>query len=124
MPEDKEQIREYVITMGPLHPSSYEQYVPKKKLSKMDTCTEFWKMCWMTGSRIIVMLCDVSPGFQVKSLTITFLFIFIFIKKLLDWLQNLYKVVMSTFFVSSRDVHNISPNPIVMIHISQTFLPI
>ena len=66
LPENKDQIREYVITMGPLHPSSYEGYVPRKNLPKMDTCTEFWKLCWMTGSRTIVMLCDISPGFQVK----------------------------------------------------------
>ena len=66
LPEDRDQVREYVITMGPLHPSSYVRYVPKTKLPLMDTCTEFWNLCWMTGSRIIVMLCDVSPGFQVK----------------------------------------------------------
>lgn len=64
LPEDRDQVREYVITMGPLHPSSYVRYVPKTKLPLMDTCTEFWNLCWMTGSRIIVMLCDVSPGFQ------------------------------------------------------------
>ena len=76
LPEDRDQVREYVITMGPLHPSSYVRYVPKTKLPLMDTCTEFWNLCWMTGSRIIVMLCDVSPGFQVQSLTITLLSIF------------------------------------------------
>ena len=65
LPKDKEKTREYILTMGPMHPSSYMKIMTAKKANKMDTCSDFWKMCWMTGSRIIVMLCDVSPGFQV-----------------------------------------------------------
>merc|ERR1712150_158141 len=64
LPKDKEKTREYILTMGPMHPSSYMKIMTAKKANKMDTCSDFWKMCWMTGSRIIVMLCDVSPGFQ------------------------------------------------------------
>ena len=51
--------------MGPLHPTSYTKMMTAKKAKKMDTCEEFWKLCWMTGSRVIVMLCEISPGFQV-----------------------------------------------------------
>ena len=65
LPQDKDKNREYVVTMGPLHPTSYTKMMTAKKAKKMDTCEEFWKLCWMTGSRVIVMLCEISPGFQV-----------------------------------------------------------
>ena len=51
--------------MGPLHPSSFTGIMLKKKAEKMNTCEEFWRLCWETNSRIIVMLCAISPGFQV-----------------------------------------------------------
>jgi hypothetical protein len=66
LPNVKEKNREYIVTMGPLHPSSYVRIMTAKEATKMDTCAEFWKLCWMSGSRIIVMLCGVSPGFQVS----------------------------------------------------------
>ena len=72
LPKDKDKNREYVVTMGPLHPSSYVRLMTAKKAAKRDTCAEFWKLCWMTGSRIIVMLCGVSPGFQVSMLKVLY----------------------------------------------------
>ena len=65
LPPDKDKNREYIVTMGPLHPSSFEKSMSAGAASKMDTCNEFWKLCWMSGCRIVVMLCDISPGFQV-----------------------------------------------------------
>ena len=66
LPKEEDKIRRYVVTMGPLHPTSYMgTWMPKKKAAKLNTCEEFWKLCWMTESKIIVMLCAVSPGFQV-----------------------------------------------------------
>ena len=65
LPNDMERKSEYVVTMGPMHPSSYERILSAREARKMDTCMEFWKLCWMTASRIIVMLCEISPDFQV-----------------------------------------------------------
>ena len=65
LPSDKNKNREYIVTMGPLHPSSFEKSLSAGAAAKMDTCNEFWKLCWMSGCRIVVMLCDISPGFQV-----------------------------------------------------------
>ena len=56
--------------MGPRDSSSFEQSMSAAAASKMDTCNEFWKLCWMSGCRIVVMLCDISPGFQVLILNI------------------------------------------------------
>ena len=70
LPPDKDKNREYIVTMGPLHPSSFAKSMSADAASKMDTCNEFWKLCWMSGSRIVVMLCDISPGFQVSILNI------------------------------------------------------
>ena len=56
------------VTVGPLHPSSFEKSLSAGAAAKMDTCNEFWKLCWMSGCRIVVMLCDISPGFQVSIL--------------------------------------------------------
>merc|ERR1719400_2200201 len=64
LPPDKDKNREYIVTMGPLHPSSFAKTLSADAASKMDTCNEFWKLCWMSGCRIVVMLCDISPGFQ------------------------------------------------------------
>ncbi len=72
LPTAKDKNREYVVTMGPLHPSSYVRILTAKEAAKMDTCADFWKLCWMTGSRIIVMLCGVSPGFQVSMLLVLY----------------------------------------------------
>ena len=70
LPPDKDKNREYIVTMGPLHPSSFEKSMSAGAASKMDTCDAFWKLCWMSGCRIVVMLCDISPGFQVSILNI------------------------------------------------------
>ena len=70
LPPDKDKNREYIVTMGPLHPSSFEKSMSAGAALKMDTCNEFWKLCWMSGCRIVVMLCDISPGFQVSILNI------------------------------------------------------
>ena len=70
LPPDKDKNREYIVTMGPLHPSSFGKSLSAAAASKMDTCNEFWKLCWMSGCRIVVMLCDISPGFQVSTLNI------------------------------------------------------
>ena len=70
LPPDKDKTREYIVTMGPLHPSSFGESMSDGAASKMDTCNEFWKLCWMSGCRIVVMLCDISPGFQVSILNI------------------------------------------------------
>ena len=70
LPPDKDKTREYIVTMGPLHPSSFGESMSDGAASKMDTCNEFWKLCWMSGCRMVVMLCDISPGFQVLILNI------------------------------------------------------
>lgn len=49
----------YIITMGPIHPSSY-----RNPDGVLNTCGDFWKMCWESKGRVIVMLCCVSPGFS------------------------------------------------------------
>ncbi len=54
--------RRLIITMGPLHPSS------GVKPPMPDTCSDFWSMAWELGTKTVVMLCSVSPGYQVRVL--------------------------------------------------------
>lgn len=57
--------RQFIITMGPMHPDSYGS----RNRSDFDedcpqnTCPDFWQMIWDTNSKIIVMLCKVAHGF-------------------------------------------------------------
>lgn len=81
--EEKDE-RKYIITMGPMHPSSYNttnykwiqspssffQYLKSKFFGRpdfgqelADTSPDFWRMCWETNAPIVVMLCEIQMGF-------------------------------------------------------------
>ena len=45
----------YIATNGPMQLSNYRY--------NSNTCPDFWKMVWKTNTKIIVMLCQVQPGF-------------------------------------------------------------
>jgi len=56
----------HIVTMGPMHPSSYDERYREDvggKPSAVNTCPDFWRMCCETDARVIVMLCQVSMGF-------------------------------------------------------------
>ena len=98
LPEEPEKKRKYIVTMGPLHPSSFSGIMLKKKAEKMNTCADFWRLCWETNSRIIVMLCAISPGYQVQLI--------------LKMYTKLYDISMQNNirYVQLRDVRNIFLN--------------
>ena len=56
----------YIATMGPTHPSSFTSKLPIDfdDGEAVDTCPDFWKLCWDTHATIIIMLCSISPGFR------------------------------------------------------------
>ena len=57
--------RKYIITSGPMHPSSYSQgrTTDFGRAECPDTTVDLWRMIWETGARNVVMLCSVAPGF-------------------------------------------------------------
>jgi protein tyrosine phosphatase len=57
--------RKFIITMGPMHPSSYSTGMKSDfdEDSASNTCPDFWQMIWDTKSKMIVMLCQVQTGF-------------------------------------------------------------
>ena len=56
--------------MGPTHPSSFTSKLPIDfdDGEAVDTCPDFWKLCWDTNTTIIIMLCSIAPGFRGCSL--------------------------------------------------------
>ena len=53
--------------MGPTHPSSFSAKLPtdfNDDDEAVDTCPDFWRLCWSTGAQIVVMLCNIAPGFR------------------------------------------------------------
>ncbi len=54
--------RKYIIASGPMHPRDYKGRFRTFE-SVPDTCGDFWRMCWHHDVRIIVMLCQLQPGF-------------------------------------------------------------
>ena len=50
--------------MAPMHPSSYQNLRSDfDEDSPENTVPQFWQMIWETKAKIVVMLCNVSPGF-------------------------------------------------------------
>ena len=57
--------------MGPTHPNSFSSKFPidfDDEDEAEDTTPDFWRLCWSTGTSLVIMLCDVSPGFRGCSL--------------------------------------------------------
>ena len=52
--------------MGPTHPNSFSKRLPIDfdDGEAVDTCPDFWKLCWDTNASILIMLCNISPGFR------------------------------------------------------------
>lgn len=66
LPHWLEASRRFIVTMAPMHPESYANYGLKSDFeedSTPNTCPNFWQMIWENQAKIIVMLCQISPGF-------------------------------------------------------------
>ena len=48
-----------------MHPSSYNSKMKSDfdEESPNNTCPNFWEMIWETKSKLVVMLCELAPGF-------------------------------------------------------------
>ena len=58
--------QKYIVTMAPMHPDSYnDSYLNDvtNQGSSPNTCPDFWKMVDSSDSKMVVMLCQVAPGF-------------------------------------------------------------
>ena len=55
--------------MGPMHPTSYSSSMKSDfdESCPENTCPDFWQMIWDTKAKLIVMLCEVTPGFTGKN---------------------------------------------------------
>ena len=56
----------FIVTQGPLHPSSFSgrNRSDYGKDSVPDTCSDFVHMLWALDVQTVVMLCQISPGYQ------------------------------------------------------------
>ena len=56
----------YIATMGPTHPDSFSNKLPIDfdDGDAVDTCPDFWKLCWSTKAQLVIMLCTISSGFR------------------------------------------------------------
>ena len=52
--------------MGPTHPNSFSVKLPIDfdEGCAVDTCPDFWNLCWSTNTTLIIMLCNIAPGFR------------------------------------------------------------
>ena len=52
--------------MGPIHPKSFSAQLPIDfdEGEAVDTCPDFWNLCWSTNITLIIMLCDITSGFR------------------------------------------------------------
>jgi len=64
----KSEPRDFILTMAPLHPSSFGSKVKTDFGSSFSesTCGQFWRMVTQSKSKLVVMLCGLEKGYQAS----------------------------------------------------------